>query len=307
MLSDSQKQEILSIINKQHLFFIANQVGASLLTQDDIKLLQSYGFQLPADFNNQDTKFDHAFKFGILAQSLGDKAVKNMSYNDFKKYLKAQNYIPLNQTERAAVNFVKQRAYNDIKGLGNRIQSKIWNILIEQDQKQRQEYQNIIRDQATRAVARRKSVRQLSSDLGNITKDWARDFDRIADYVMHSAYENGRVHSIIRNHGNNSEVWFDVYKGACKHCVNLYLTSGPGSKPKVFKLKQIISNGSNIGRKTSEWKAVVPPVHPWCRCSMNYKKDGFEWDESTRAFSKPVRNDRGVKRESKPKITISYE
>jgi hypothetical protein len=32
---------------------------------------------------------------------------------------------------------------------------------------------------------------------------------------------------------------------------------------------------------------TVDPIHPYCRCTLNVKKPGYEWDENLRAFVKP--------------------
>ena len=58
------------------------------------------------------------------------------------------------------------------------------------------------------------------------------------------------------------------------------------SKPKIFKLRDIIENGNNIGRKVAEWKPTIAPTHPYCRCTLVHKPKNMDWDETTHAFTK---------------------
>jgi hypothetical protein len=34
---------------------------------------------------------------------------------------------------------------------------------------------------------------------------------------------------------------------------------------------------------------TISPVHPYCRCTINHKKDGFAWDSELRAFTIPIK------------------
>ena len=54
-----------------------------------------------------------------------------------------------------------------------------------------------------------------------------------------------------------------MYAGACKECISAYLTAGFGSKPKVFKLSDLLSNGTNVGRKQKDLKPILGPHHPY--------------------------------------------
>lgn len=107
---------------------------------------------------------------------------------------------------------------------------------------------------------------------------------------------------IINQHGLDTRVYKEVYPGACRFCLNLYTTAGAGSKPRIFKLSELIQNGDNIGRKSKDWKPVVGPVHPFCRCSTRYIPDNYVWDDKLQTFVPP--KDYKSKVERKSKVTI---
>ena len=240
MLSPNQLKELLNIIENFHVIFIAKHVGTDILSNEDKNILKNSGIDLKS-FSKMG-KIEESFHFGILADALSSSKAKNLSYNDFKRYLASSKFIPLTKVERIALNNVKLQSYNDIKGLGNRISSDFTKIVIEQDQKKRAKYERIIKKQSQEAILDRKSVSEFASSLGHKTKDWSRDFDRIADYILHDSFDRGKAQSILSTVGGEAEVYKEVYAGACKECISAYLTAGFGSKPKVFKLSYLLIN-----------------------------------------------------------------
>jgi len=296
-LSQSQVQELLDDIAIQHLVFVAQHVGVEALSDQERQMI--------ADFDVDEFSYiDASFQFGMLSLLLSDKRAKKMTFTQLKKFARSGNFVPLTSAEKFAVKAAKKHAYNDITGLGNRIQGQFSRIMIESDQAQRAWYEKVIRKETTKAIANRETKKQLISRIGTKTQDWARDFGRIADYVMHDAYDSGRAMALKRKYGEDVEVWKSVYAGACRHCIRLYLTNGIGSKPIVFKLDDLIANGSNIGRKSDQWKAVVGPTHPWCRCQLEHKPKGLDWNDDKQAFIDPSPRKRKVERKSKVRVTV---
>lgn len=95
-----------------------------------------------------------------------------------------------------------------------------------------------------------------------------------------------------------------IWVGNCKYCIKAYTTQGIGSKPRIFKLIDLIANGDNIGVKAKDWKPVLGPQHPWCRCNLRYIPKGYVWDEELQTFVPPKDFERKVQRRSKVKIYV---
>lgn len=300
-LSPAQIDEILEIISQFHTVFVAGNVGVDILSKQDKLALQNAGVNT-AQFTT--SKIEEAFRFGILSTALTNDTVKNMDYKAFKAFVKSGKFVPLNAAEKAALDVVKRQAYGDIKGLGNRIVQQVNNTIIQVSKQQEKKMRKQIQQVAHQAIKDRISLQQFSSELGHATKDWSRDFDRIADYIMHSAYQHGRAEYLIDKYGDKVEIYFTVYNGACKHCIETYLTDGLGSEPRIFLLTDVLANGSNIGRKSDQWLPSVDPLHPWCRCTLTQKPANSKWDENLQQFVL-VRNTHGVNRKSKIKVTIT--
>lgn len=303
IFTPTQIQQILKIIDKYHVLFAAQHVGFDILTPNDKALLRSYGIDV--EKLKDRSQVEHAFKFGFLSQVLSDKDMKKLTYPQFEAFLNAGKFIPLTTRENDALTALKQHAYSDITGLGNRIKDNWQTVHIEADQKQRARYEEIIRNEAEQTLRDRKSVRDMVSALGHKTEDWSRDFGRISDYVLHSAFDQGRAMAIDREEGGDALVYKDVYPGACRHCIKHYLTNGIGSQPKIFKLSTLQANGTNVGKKVDEWQPVIGPLHPWCRCTLERVPEGYEWNDETQSFSTPKKDyQRKVQRKSKIRIQI---
>ena len=278
---------MLNLLDKSRLIFIAQQVGLNYLTPAEKFILTQAGVDLNK-FTNSKGIIEHAFLFGILAEAIGDKRAKNMSYADFTKFLASGQFIPLTEAEEFALEQIKGRAYSDITNLGQRMKNTLSNAALKNNQSRAAAVAQVIRGKAIKAIELRKSSRQLAAELAEASQDWEVDWLRIAHYLMHEAYNTGRAQSILKTYGQNAEVYFDVYEGACKECRELYLEDPDDihSKPKVFKLVDVIQNGSNINVKRQNWKPTISPTHPYCRCTINYKDPKYDWDETTRSFSK---------------------
>lgn len=286
IFSKEKLEEILRIIDFQHTMFIGNNVGVDLLTDEDRALLKRYGVNVN-DIKKDFTQYEQSFYFGRLAQALGDKNASKLGYNDFFKYLRKGQYIPLNQREKDTLNFAKQRTYSHIKGLGQRVRQTTEGIIITEDQKNRDTYEKTIKNSIERAIAERDTINSVVSEIGNKTGDWGRDLGRIAATEMQYAYEEGRAAEAERKGGKEALVYKDAYPQACRFCIKFYTTGGIGTKPKVYKLSELRANGTNIGRKQADWQATLGPVHPFCRCNLNYIPQGYVWDEEKQDFHPP--------------------
>lgn len=288
ILTSAQIQDIVSILQRHQLSFIAEQLGLDYLSPNDRAILTAAGIDLTKFTNNQGI-VDHAYIFGLLAEALGDERAKGMNYKQFQKFIKSGQFVPLTEEEKFVLEQVKNQSYNDISGLGSRIIHGTKNIIVRANLREQNKIRKIIRKNAIEAVKFRKSAAQLASDLGHATEDWERDWLRISYYILQNAYNYGRARAIFRDHGDDAEVYFDVLRGACKHCRELYLTDpdDEDSQPIIFKLSDVIANGNNIGRKANDLLPTIAPVHPYCRCTLRYKDPNMDWDKDTLSFTKP--------------------
>lgn len=283
-LTPNQTNKLLKIIDKNQAMVLGREFGTDFLTDYDRSLLQESGVDLESLYSEAtDTAFT-SFHFGMLSDSLKEMGLADKtSYNDLYEYISRGEYIPLTHSEIEAINSIKIQSLASLRSVGGKIFQDINQILPDSS---RETQEAFIRKEVEEGIRYKKTTREIASEIAHKTGDWSRDFDRIVQYMSQAAFERGKASAMTRQYGEDIFVYKQVYPGACKHCIRLYLTQGLGSKPKTFKLAQLVANGSNIGRKVADWKPTLDPIHPYCRCILQYlsHENNFDWKIDKKKF-----------------------
>lgn len=295
----SQIWKIIDIIEKNQAVFIGSQLGLEYLSPYQITLLQFYGID-PDDFKNVISDIDRAYYFGMMAQSLGGNKSFKVTKSNFESFFKERLNQPTSVTKTEGLKFLKKRAFTDLSGLGNKMKSNLSNRILTASVSKRKKIEKKIKEKSIEGFDKGWTAQQLASELRHLTEDWARDFSRIADFLLQEAYGYGRAHEILDNYGPDAEVYKQTFPGVCKPCEENY--GLPGAKPVVYRLDDILANGNNIGRK--DQLPVVGNAHPWARSILHVVPPNSQWDLGKQRFV-ITRNTQGVKRKSKVKIKIT--
>ena len=289
MFSSEQIQEILDIIEFQSNFFIAGNISGKFLNKEDKDFLKKLNIDFETQFKDF-TPFQQAFYFGRLVSILGPLKSKDVNLNDFKKYLRRGQFHALSDYEKKTLEYLEDKTFSHIKDLKETIKTTIINKVKEVELINQEEYEKVIKDAVKRNVVERNTVSSIVSEIGNYTKDWSRNLGRIAETELQNAYEYGKISS-FNEEDKEGTYYKHVYGGACKHCIRLFLQNGVGSEPKTFSYNELLSNGTNIGRKVNEWKPTIGPIHPFCRCDLRKKKKDDVWDKDLNTFT-PVKKEK---------------
>lgn len=269
-----QIQAIMDIIRQNNLIYAVSSIGLEALPETDVNWLESMGVDVEK-LKGDMTPYEQAFYFGRLTTALGDEMAKQLSYTDFLSMVKKGKLNPLNNTEKKMLDLAKNRTYNHIAWLTVNQQQDTNNI-INEESRQMLEKQRTIKDEITLGVEERKSYRRISNDISKKLGDWQKSIDRIVETEYNNIFQEGRAAKMKPE----QKVYKEVYPKACRHCISAYLTSGIGSKPRVFTVTEITENGmSNTGRKVADWKAVLGGMHPYCRCLLKKVPPFSEWDD----------------------------
>ena len=312
--SPTQISELLKTIDKYLLTFAAHHIGVAGLNDDQISTLTKAGVNvksIPPSTSN----VNQAFRFGMLSDALKDNAAKNMSFTQLKNHISSGRVIKLNALEASALRNLQYQTVNQVVKFGNKIKDDIVDKLVYADKKNNTvQHSKLVTGSAKKAIEERKNVQSVISDIGHSLNDWNRDFGRIADFVMHTAFDEGRILNISKEEGPRALVYKDVYPGACPHCIKNYLTGGIGSAPQIFTIDQLQANGTNVGKKVADWKAVIGPLHPWCRCTIMRVPSGFnlvdynneQWIWNGQDFIRDMtKYQRKVERRSKVRVNVN--
>ena len=295
--TQEQLQEILNIVEYHHLFAISTSFGTSMLSPEDLTLLASFGVDISL-ISGHLTLYDKMFLFGRLTGVLKDKQTKQVEYPDFLKFIKEGQYIPLSTREKFELDVAKRKTYVHLKGLRERAKAEVETIFLDKES-----YDNAIKEELATGVEKRKSASRIVSDLGHKFGTFKHDWGRIVETEMNNIFLEGLAMEMSKD-GSDPDVYKEVYAKACRHCLAKYLTNGVGSEPRIFKLSQLIKNGTNVGKKVADWLAVLGSMHPFCRCYLRKKPKGNVWSDENQMFEIPKNWVRTVERKSKVKITV---
>ena len=296
IFTEEQIKSILKEIQFQHLFFIAQNVSVDVLSDEDKFVLQSFGIDwetLRQDF----TPYEQAFYFGRLASILGPLQAQQVSYTDLMKYLRQGQFIPLSSAEKATLSYLENKTYTYIKDLGYKIGTFVTESMKDEAFARRQYYEEVINDALKRAVVERDAASSVAREIGIKTGDWTRDLGRIAETEMQNAFEMGKAETMLKDTDPDEKVFYkEVYPGACRHCIRLYCSQGIGSEPLMYSYNELLENGTNIGRRADDWKAVLGAAHPYCRCDLRKKQHKSDvWNKSLGIFEPPkVKESKGT-------------
>jgi hypothetical protein len=303
LLSDNQIGTILDTVKRNHIIYVAGNVGYDVLSDYDKSVLKSSGIDVEK-FKGKMSSFEQAYMWGILSKVLEHQQATDITYDQFLTYLDKGQYIPPTRRENEMLHLAKQKTYDHIKNLSRGIEDDIKGMIAEQNKKL------AIREEIERGIEGRKSVGTITREIGRRTKDWEKNFGRIVETEWNNVFQEGRAMEVIEKYGDEALVYKEVFPGACRHCIRLYLTEGIGSKPKLFKVSQLVENGTNIGRKVEDWVPTLGSVHPYCRCILYHVNKGKEWDEEKKDFTYPEKTEqqkdykRNIERRVKNKLIV---
>lgn len=280
MLTPDQIHTIMELLDRQLLYFAGSTLGPQVLSDQDKQLLADHRVDYQRIYDASKDLVVTNFHLGMLSNVLGDERTQQLNYNQLYKFIESGQHIPLNERECATIESIKMQSMADIRSAKGRIFQDINNIVGDQLLSTRANQEQFIRQQVLQGTEQRKSRIEIARNIARLTGDWSRNFNKSVQYISHTALNEGRLAVIQRRYGSNTEakVFFQVQSDACDHCVKHYLTAGPGSEPIIFTLKQLQQNGTNIGRKTAEWKATIQPLHVNCRCLLTEYIEGTKWD-----------------------------
>lgn len=284
IFTEEQISQIVDLIDFQINHFVVGNLSDIVLSHKDKLLLTRLGIDYKSP-KGEMTPFEQAYYFGKLASILGPLKTGEVEFEDFKKYIQRGQYQALTSKEKATLDYLQNKTYSHIKKLSETIKRTAEGIVREKAFSTRDEYEKVISNSIKKAVLEKRVVRDIVSEIGHASKDWSRDLGRIAETELQDAFEYGKAIALYEEAGEGKKYYKTPFPGACKHCIKLYLTQGVDSEPILFTYQELLENGTNVGRKTKDWKAVLGTVHPFCRCPLHVKhKETDVWDKELQMF-----------------------
>lgn len=301
LFTRNQLHDLLDTINNQTAMFVASSLGTEYLSDQEKESLRRQGVDVDNLYQDYNDPLFIAMQFGMISSVIPEKESKRMGYDKLKNYVKNNKHIPLNARENFSLESIKNQTFSDIQNRKGQIFQDLNSAVNDQVNQARADQEEFLRNEILDGLRNRETVNKIARELANKTGDYSRNFGRIVETVEHKAFTEGRMAIYERKGGKDANIWIQVFKGACKWCIQSYLTNGIGSKPKVFKLSELQAKSST--GNTNNATAVMPPKHPHCRCHVNYLEENEYWDDEKKEFVEGEYQ-RKVKRKSKMKITV---
>tara|TARA_R110000824_G_scaffold150624_3_gene321307 strand:+ start:1170 stop:2216 length:1047 start_codon:yes stop_codon:yes gene_type:complete len=188
----------------------------------------------------------------------------------------------LSPHESASYKEAVSRAGAYARGLGNvyaeDLSTKIaetWEgeqLVVEGDPDQRAMMREIIREKTADAVLTHQDQEKLARDLAEATGYYSHNWRRIAATELQGAHNLGIVEAGIDQYGEDARVARITESGACPHCLRLFRDSD--DLPRIFSVRELLENGTNVGKRAADWQPTAWPVHPNCRCDTRVVPPG---------------------------------
>lgn len=266
-LTHSQIKQIQKIIT-EHM----NVIGTLLVGdgQPSPRLVKK--LKLPKPISDLITS---AYRYGKVSVLKG-KDLSTMSSDDVKQLMRNMKLTP---SQKRAVDYSKIKAQQSIDSLTQRLTSSIVTTAIQSDINMYQTVKQVIPEAMENNTPRHQVIQKLRETSGDLNRDW----HRVAHSEIFDAKLQGEADAIMNDESPFSNKKGDtlVYKRPAKNCCNkcrqLYLEAD-GVTPRVFKLSELMANGTNYGKKQADWVATLGILHPNCMCVLNVMPPDTKFD-----------------------------
>lgn len=198
----------------------------------------------------------------------------------------------LSQREQFALDHIKRSAGNFITKLRDNTLADIEGSIRSHNYDERNKMlTEVIRPTIEEGIEGAKvTVREVASRLRERTGDAYRDWKRVAVTELSNALNLGAADAIVSRNANKPMNEIYIYKLAhldgalCEYCRKFYLESD-GVTPRVFTMAELASNGSNYGKKASEWQPTLGATHPNERCELVELPNGWGFEPGSNQAS----------------------
>lgn len=278
-LTRTQLRQIQNIIKNHMEVLMQIMVGDGSPSPSLMKKLN-----LPKEITDLVTT---AYQYGRLGV-IKNKKLSDMSAEEVSKLMKT---IKLTPAQKRSIDYSKIAAQQSIDSLTQRLTSSIITMAIQSDITMYSAVKEIVPEALENNTPRYKVIQQLREKTGDMYRDW----HRVAHTEMWNAKLQGEAEAIINNESPLSKDGADtlVYKkpawNACPMCKKLYLMPD-GVTPRVFKMSELLKNGTNYGKKQADWQPTVGVLHPSCMCPINVMPKNTEFDQQGNLVYKPSHN-----------------
>jgi len=273
VLTQKQIKKIKEIINRNFNTFILFTLGADKLAQSDRDELRSLGL-----FDDRITEnlFRDAFKIG-KTRPVDNKFLPNEKYRQWKEGVLG---MYLSAIDQQSMENIDDSTLHYVENLKEKTENRILTSILDANKNAVLDHiGSPIGSSFERADREAVDIRKLAKELEEVTGDVTRDWKKVVVTELNSAHSQGTIHSIIERKSDDEDTddimvyCIGPLDGATSPACRKHYHEGGSYK--VYRLTELLENGTNIGKKANSWGAVVPPMHPNCRHRLVELPRGF--------------------------------
>lgn len=237
---------------------------------------------------------ERSFVLGRLSAILKSKEYKGITYSEL---IDEANSVEFSELETATIDQLKVNTAKHFKAITDDVETAVF------DEVQKAEKDAIstasVSGESLSDIRWKNQQKMLDSLVGTINKSFKKKFKLLTETEFHAAKTQGISQAIVNKvdvysgtHGADSNVSVIPKSDACVDCKKQYLDAS--GDPKIFKLSSLISAGTNADKGVTHekrqgvhvnWKATLPPLHPRCRCVLQYIPEGATWRDGRLVLS----------------------
>ena len=276
VISKETLQKIKDVIDNHYNKLTISVLGKSVFTSKELRQLKSEGI----DTNNPESFLELVYNYNFINDQ--KDAGRPTSASDTRLQQAQVGVKPVGEAHDAAVEHLNEMAKVSLDKLKTDSASQIEGLIRDANNGYRMNaLQNLDRSEDLDRLVKESSLGKIKQKLRDYTKNGNRNWERIASTEVSNAIGLGSTDRIVSMNKDKKPDDIYVYRivvddaALCKWCRSFY--QDDDGSPKVYKLSSLLNNGSNYGKKTSEWRPVIAATHPNERCGQVIElKPGWE-------------------------------
>lgn len=275
-------RSIEDLIDRAYTDFTFQLLGADFLTENQKTQVEALGllignrpliellYLLVRQINSPNYRKDKTL--GILLDQIAMTDVLP-HLRDTDKYTVDHGKASVNEAILASQHELKKQIKSEV-------------LKINTEHKEKQSIQPLTNIHAHRELAEQSSNKLLKglayAAVGAMAfRLFRRDFTSSMTQLINSTVVDQLTNPLVQAisstqdtpQGTDPLVWKQVVKDdrLSPECRRLH--AHEDWSPKLYRLSQLVANGTNVGRAKSQWKAVIGGTHPNCRCTLRPATD----------------------------------
>jgi len=259
VISKEALAKIKKIIDKNYNNLLLTLIGTKALSEEDLDILRQAGVEVKDDAKSI---LDLIYYNNVLNGIRNDSAPKNIS-----EMKKQQTTVPIEESHSFALEHINESFVHATEKLKMDVKSRIEGLIRDNNMSFRSLIlQNPGQIESVTQLIKESTLGGLKQRLRDFSGDVNRNWERIAITETANAVGLGSADRVISMNKNKSLEEVYVYRipvndsALCKFCRKFYLDDD--QSPALYRMSTLLNNGTNYGKKTTDWSPVIQATHP---------------------------------------------